>query len=110
SKHKCVKINDNRKRIFGTVAYYNKTKFSVDVTDRMARQYNGLCQVSFNILDLVDINAWTVYKGTNGQNISRQFLLQLAEDYQEFLQEEKENVQFAFVENMSDTTCLLQRQ
>ncbi|CAD1470156.1 unnamed protein product, partial [Heterotrigona itama] len=44
-------------------------------------------------LDLVGINAWTLYKETSGQNIPRQqFLLQLAEHYHEFLQEEKENV------------------
>ncbi|KAL2735725.1 piggyBac transposable element-derived protein 4-like [Vespula squamosa] len=72
------------------------TKFGVDITDQMARKYSiksksyrWLMQVFFNILDLTE---------TSVQNISRQqFLLQkaekLAEDYHEFLQEEKENVQ-----------------
>ena len=40
TKHKNVKINNDRKRIPETVAYYNKTKFGVDVTDQMARKYS----------------------------------------------------------------------
>ena len=38
-------------------------------------------QVFFNILDLVGINAWILYKETTGERISRQdFLLKLAEN------------------------------
>ncbi|XP_043678207.1 uncharacterized protein LOC122633851 [Vespula pensylvanica] len=120
SKHKRIKINNDRKRIPATVAYYNKTKFG----DQMARKYSVKSksyrwpvQVSFNILDLTGINAWILYKETSRQNISRQqFLLQIAEElieeYHEFLQEEKEDLQgtwswsrqyFAFAKNMSDT-------
>ncbi|KAF7388691.1 hypothetical protein HZH68_012633 [Vespula germanica] len=100
-KHKRIKINNDRKRILATVAYYNKTKFG----DQMPRKYSVKSksyrwpvQVSFNILDLTGINAWILYKETSRQNISRQqFLLQIAEElieeYYEFLQEEKEDVQ-----------------
>lgn len=38
-------------------------------------------QVFFNILDLVVINIWVLYKDTIGENISEQdFLLQLAKE------------------------------
>ena len=105
TKHKYVKINNDRKRIPETVAYYNKTKFGVDVTDQMARKYSVKSksyrwpiQVFFNIIDLAGFNAWILYKETSGINISRQqFLLQvaeeLAEEYNEILQEGKENEQ-----------------
>ncbi|CAD1472185.1 unnamed protein product, partial [Heterotrigona itama] len=67
-------------------AYYNETKFSVDVTDQMARKYS------------VKSKLYRRVQFCTRQNISRQqFLLQLAEklakDYHEFLQEEKENIQ-----------------
>ncbi|KAF7387005.1 hypothetical protein HZH66_011457 [Vespula vulgaris] len=73
--------------------------------DQMARKYSVKSksyrwpvQVSFNILDSTGINAWILYKETSRQNISRQqFLLQIAEElieeYHEFLQEEKEDLQ-----------------
>ncbi|KAL2741629.1 piggyBac transposable element-derived protein 4-like [Vespula maculifrons] len=62
-----------------TVAYYNKTKFGFDVTDQQmvkkysvkSKSYRWPVQVSFNIL-LVE---------------------ELAEEYHEFLQEKKENLQ-----------------
>ena len=40
TKHKYVKINNDRKRISETVAYYNKTKFGINITDQMARKYS----------------------------------------------------------------------
>ncbi|KAF7380287.1 hypothetical protein HZH66_014642 [Vespula vulgaris] len=63
-----------------------------------SKSYRWPVQVSFNILDWAGINVWILYKETSGQNISRQqFLLQIAEElakeYHEFLQEEKENLQ-----------------
>ncbi|KAL2734720.1 piggyBac transposable element-derived protein 4-like, partial [Vespula maculifrons] len=76
SKHKRIKINDDRKGISETVAYYNKTKFGVDITDQMTRN-------SFNILNLVGINSWILYKETR----------ELTKEYHEFIQEEKENLQ-----------------
>lgn len=39
SRYKCVKTEDNRKRVPETVTYYNKTKFGVDLTDQMAWKY-----------------------------------------------------------------------
>ena len=69
SKHKCVKINNDKKRILETDAYCNKIKFGVDVTDQMARRYSVKSklyrwpvQVFFNVLELIGINAWILYK------------------------------------------------
>ncbi|KAL2738085.1 piggyBac transposable element-derived protein 4-like [Vespula maculifrons] len=98
SKHKRIKINNDRKRIPATVTYYNKTQ--IRRSNGRRRKESTACpvQVSFNILDLTGINAWILYKETSRQNISRQqFLLQIAEElieeYHEFLQEEKEDLQ-----------------
>ncbi|KAL2716120.1 piggyBac transposable element-derived protein 4-like [Vespula squamosa] len=91
SKHKSVKISNDRKRIPETVAYYNKTKFGIYVTGQKAskcnvksKSYRWPVQVFFNVLDLTGINPWILYKETTEE---------LAKDYHEFLQEEKENVQ-----------------
>ncbi|KAL2751625.1 piggyBac transposable element-derived protein 4-like [Vespula maculifrons] len=40
SKHIRIKINIDRKRILETIAYYNKTKFGIDVNDQMTRKYS----------------------------------------------------------------------
>lgn len=88
SKHKYVKIEETGKFIPETIAFYNHTKFGVDMTDQMARKYSTKSksnrwpvQVFFNILDLAAINAWVLYKQTTGEKISRQeFLFQLAEE------------------------------
>ncbi|KAL2723562.1 piggyBac transposable element-derived protein 4-like [Vespula maculifrons] len=85
SIHKRIKLNNDRKRIPETYSAKSKS-------------YRWPVQVSFNILDWAGINVWILYKETSGQNISRQqFLLQIAEElakeYHEFLQEEKENLQ-----------------
>lgn len=88
TKHKGVKIQDNFKKLPETVSFYNKTKFGVDVTDQMARKYSVKSgsrrwplQVFFNILDLVGINSWILYKNLTGKNISRKdFLFRLAEE------------------------------
>lgn len=103
TKHKTVKIKNNRKKTPETISYYNKTKFGVDIVDQMARKYSvkSKCnrwpvQVFFNILDLAGINSWILYQETTGLKLSRQsFLLQLADElvteYLEFCEEEKEN-------------------
>lgn len=88
SKHKNVKIKNDAKRVPETVAYYNKTKFGVDIVDQMARKYSVKAgsrrwplQVFYNILDLAAINAWILYKETTGVKISRKnFIFQLAEE------------------------------
>lgn len=58
-----VKLENNVKRVPKTIAYYNKTKFGVDIVDQMARKYSVKArntwwplQVFFNILDLAAIN------------------------------------------------------
>ncbi|KAF7381828.1 hypothetical protein HZH68_015701 [Vespula germanica] len=38
---------------------------------------DGLCMFFFNILDVAGINVWILYKETNGQNISRIFVIDL---------------------------------
>ena len=88
SKHKFVKIEKTGKYIPETIAFYNNTKFGVDMTDQMARKYSTKSQsrrwpvqVFFNIFDLTAINAWILYKQTTGERISQQeFLFQLAEE------------------------------
>lgn len=102
SKHRCIKTKKNRKRRPGTISYYNKTKFGVDVVDQMVGKYSVKSKwsrwpvhVFFNTLDFTGINAWIFYQATTGIKISRRqrFLLQLANElvteYHEFLKEEK---------------------
>lgn len=101
-RHKFVKIENAGECLPETSAYYNKTKFGVDMTDQMARKYSTKSkscrwpiQVFFNILDLAAINAWILYKQTTGETISRQaFLFQLAEElatkYRDLQEQEKE--------------------
>lgn len=88
SMHNSVQIEKNNARTPETIQLYNSTKFGVDVTDQMARNYSVKSksrrwplQVFFNILDLAGINAWVLYKETTGGEITRQeFLFQLAEE------------------------------
>ncbi|XP_055378966.1 piggyBac transposable element-derived protein 4-like [Condylostylus longicornis] len=88
TKHTSVSIEKSKKQLPETIAFYNKTKCGVDMTDQMARKYSVKSgsrrwplQVFFNILDLAAINAWVLYKETTGENISRKdFLFQLAEE------------------------------
>ncbi|XP_043486360.1 piggyBac transposable element-derived protein 4-like [Polistes fuscatus] len=88
SMHNSVQIEKNDTRTPETIQLYNSTKFGVDVTDQMARNYSvksksrrWSLQVFFNILDLAGINAWVLYKETTGEEITRQeFLFQLAEE------------------------------
>ena len=88
TKHTGVRIEDNYKRIPETITFYNKTKYGVDVVDQMARKYSMKAgsfrwpiQVFFNILDLVAINAWILYKEYTRSKISRkEFIFCLAEE------------------------------
>lgn len=88
SMHNSVQIEKNNARTPETIQLYNSTKFGVDVTDQMARNYSVKSksrrwplQVFFYILDLAGINAWVLYKETTGGEITRQeFLFQLAEE------------------------------
>jgi hypothetical protein len=84
--HQSVSIGTDVKKIPETVAFYNSTKFGVDVVDQMARKYTVKAgsrrwpvQVFYNILDLAGINAWILYKEVTGKSMRRRdFLLQLA--------------------------------
>ena len=40
TKHTGIQVEDNYKRVLETIAFYNKTKFGVDVIDQMARKYS----------------------------------------------------------------------
>lgn len=82
SMHSSVKIEKSDTRIPKTIRFYNSTKFSVDVNDHMARKYSVKSkyqrwplEIFSNILDLVGISAWILYKETTGEEISRQEFL-----------------------------------
>ncbi|CAK9803942.1 PiggyBac transposable element-derived protein 4 [Anthophora quadrimaculata] len=107
SMHNSVQVEENDTRTPETIQLYNSTKFGVDVTDQMARNYSVKSksrrwplQVFFNILDLAGINAWVLYKETTGGEITRQeFLFQLAEElaieYQQELSKENQPIPIA---------------
>lgn len=88
SLHSCVSVGNDQKKIPETVAFYNSTKYGVDVLDQMARKYSVKAgsrrwpvQVWYNILDLAAINSWILYKSITGNQLSRrQFILQLAKE------------------------------
>ncbi|XP_024224668.1 uncharacterized protein LOC112213134 [Bombus impatiens] len=79
TKNTDIQVEDNYKGDPETIAFYNKTKFGVDVVDQMAPKYSVKAgsfrwslQVSFfNILDLAAINAWILRKECTGSKISR---------------------------------------
>ena len=83
--HPDVKIQDNPKKFPATIAYYNSTKYGVDIVDQMASKFSvkagsrrWAVHVFYNILDLAAINAWILYKEVTKKKISRRnFLLQL---------------------------------
>ena len=97
TKHTSVQVEDNYKHVPEGTAFYNKTRFGVDVVDQMARKYSvkagsfrWLLQVFFNILDLAAINAWILCKECTGSKIFRkEFIFCLAE---ELAREHKENI------------------
>ena len=88
TKYTSVKIEENSKHVPETIAFYNQTKYGVDVVDQMARKYNVKpgsrrwpLQVFYNILDLSAINAQILHKDTTGIKISiKYFIFQLDEE------------------------------
>ena len=88
SLHSCVSVGNDKKKISETVAFYNSTKYGVNVLDQMARKYSVNAgsrrwpvQVWYNILDLAAINSWVLYKSITGKQLSRKhFILQLAKE------------------------------
>ena len=96
-KHTSIQVEDNYKRVPETIAFYNKTKFGVDVIDQMAHKYSVKAgsfpwplQVFFDILDLAAINAWILYKECTRSKISRkEFIFCLAK---ELTGENKDNI------------------
>ena len=78
TRHTGIQVEDDYKRVPETIAFYNKTKFGVDVVDQMTRKYSVKAgsfrwplQVFFNILDLAAVNAWILCKVCTGSKISR---------------------------------------
>ena len=96
-KHTSIQVEDNYKRVPETIAFYNKTKFGVDVIDQMAHKYSVKAgsfpwplQVFFDILDLAAINAWILYKECTRSKISsKEFIFCLAK---ELTGENKDNI------------------
>ena len=94
TEHTGVRIEDNYKRVPETIAFYNKTEYDVDQMARRysvkARSFQWPLQVFFNILHLVAINAWILYKECTRSKISREeFIFCLAE---ELTGENKDNI------------------
>jgi len=98
--HSTIDIETNRKTLRKTVQFYNKTKFGVDILDQMARRYSTKAaarrwsvHVFYSILDLAAINAWIIYRGVTGEEMSRHaFLRQLAEELREVYKEKRESM------------------
>ncbi|KAL2722912.1 piggyBac transposable element-derived protein 4-like [Vespula maculifrons] len=87
SMHSSVKIEKSDTRIPKTIRFYNSTKFSVDVNDHMARKYSVKSkyqrwplEIFSNILDLVGISAWILYKETTELGIEYQKESQLSKE------------------------------
>ena len=84
-------IGTDAKRNPETVAFYNATKYGVDILDQMARLYSVKggtrrwpVAVFYNVLDLAAINALVLYKECTGNTITRRdFILQLALELQQ---------------------------
>ena len=93
-----VGIDSAEKRKPETIQFYNKTKCAVDVADEIACQYSVKAGtrrwpvvVFYNILDLVCINAFVLYKERTGGFISwRDFISKLATELRkDYLAERK---------------------
>ena len=88
SMHPDVEVGSDLKRKPETVAFYNMTKYGVDVVDQMCRKYSAKAasrrwpvQVFYNMLNLAGINAWILYKTVTGIKITRRhFIFKLAEE------------------------------
>ena len=88
--HMFVELGESEKKNRETVEFYNKTKYSVDMADQMARQYSVKADtrrwpvaVFYNILDLAAINVFVLHKKQTGNKVSRRdFLFKLATELQ----------------------------
>ena len=88
SMHSDVHTGSGPKAKPETVAFYNSTKYGVDVVDQMARKYSVKSasrrwpvHTFFNVLDLAGLNAWILYKEITKEKFSgRDFLLKLGEE------------------------------
>ena len=88
SMHSSVDVETTGKKLPETVAFYNATKYGVDVLDQMARKYSVRAasrrwpvQVFYNILDFAAINGWILYKTVTKSSISRSdFIFRLADE------------------------------
>jgi hypothetical protein len=63
--HTSIAVGGDPKKIPENVAFYNSTKFGVDVINQMARNYSVKAgsrrwpiQIWYNVLDLAAINSW----------------------------------------------------
>ena len=96
--HRTVLILDGPKKIPESIAFYNDTKFGVDIIDQMARLYTTKVasrrwpmQCLYNVLDFAAINAFVLYKEVANVKITRrEFILALI---MEILQNNKPNVE-----------------
>jgi len=87
--HSTIDIETNRKKLPETVQFYNKTKCAVDILDQIAHRYSTRAaarrwpvHVFYNILDLAAINAWIIYRGVTGEEMSRHaFSVRLLRNY-----------------------------
>lgn len=88
SLHSTVKTEDSLKKLPDSIAFYNATKYGVDIRDQMCRKYSVKSasrrwpvHIFFNILDHAALNAWIIYKSVTGNTINRRdFLLKLGEE------------------------------
>ena len=80
---------NNPKKKPSTILTYNQTKCGVDSVDQMTRQYSVKAptrkwpmQVWSNILNLIGINSWILYKNVNKTTkiTRRRFLIKLIEE------------------------------
>ena len=88
SLHSTVKTEDSQKKLPDSIAFYNATKYGVDIRDQMCRKYSVKSasrrwpvHIFFNILDHAALNAWIIYKSVTEKSVSRRdFLLKLGEE------------------------------
>jgi hypothetical protein len=85
--HRRCSYGPSPKKLPETVAFYNNTKYGVDIFDSMARKYTTKAgsrrwpmHCFYNLLDICVINSWILFKLATGSQISRRaFLLRLGE-------------------------------
>jgi len=87
SMHESCTFGGGPKNLPETVNFYNKTKHGVDMFDSMTRMYSTKAgsrrwpmHVFYNLLDIVALNSWIIYKIACQKSISRRdYLLFLGE-------------------------------